>query len=91
MDWHKATREKYGFLDIRQSAEGEPLARFAVELATGKAYEELLRFPVIESRIRLWEEAVQQTPALTWQDVQGFHNYRQYVRALVEALKLQVV
>lgn len=85
------TREKYEYREIHPGKDGaQPLALFSVDMPSGQVRDELLSFTVIEARIRLWEEAVQQMPALTWQDVQGFQNYRQYVRALVEGLKSDI-
>lgn len=86
------TREKYEFREIRTDGTGsEARALFTVDLPTGQSRDELLTFTMVETRIRLWEDAVKQVPALTWQDTQGFCNYRQYIRALVEALKFQVI
>lgn len=87
------TREKYEYRALRPACapEGGSLALFVVETSSGQVRDELLGFPAIEARIRLWEEAVQKNPALTWQDVQGFQNYRQYVRALVDGLKRCIV
>ncbi len=89
----RVTREKYEYRQIHPAPipEGEPLVLFVVETPNGQTRDELLSFTTVEARIRLWEEAIQQNPALTWQDVQGFHNYRQFVRALVEGLKSYVV
>lgn len=87
----QVTREKYEFREIPLRAENaEPLALFTVDMPNGQSRDELLSFTVVETRIRLWEEAVQQMPALSWQDALGFQNYRQYVRALVEGLKTDV-
>ena len=87
----RVTRESYEFREIRLQDGREPLALFTVDTSGGQRRDELLAFTTVESRILLWEEAVQHSPALSWQDVQGFSNYRQYVRALVEGLKSQVV
>lgn len=88
----KVTREKYEFREIQSDhADKEACALFVVDLPSGQSRDELLTFTMVETRIRLWEDAVQELPALTWQDVQGFCNYRQYIRALVEALKYQVI
>lgn len=86
------TREKYEFRQIAEpTASHGYLALFTVDMPNGQSRDELLSFTTVEARIRLWEATVQQTPALTWQDVQGFQNYRQFVRALVEGLKTDVV
>jgi len=85
------TRERYEYREIHVGKDDTPtLALFTVDMPNGQSRDELLSFTTIEARIRLWEDAVQQMPALTWQDVQGFQNYRQFVRALVEGLKTDV-
>lgn len=86
------TREKYEFREVKVDRDaGTSAVLFTVDLPTGQSRDELLSFTTIETRIRLWDEAVAQTPALGWEDALGLANYHEYVRALVEGLKLQVV
>lgn len=53
----------------------------------GRTREEILSFETIQVRIRLWEDVLAQDPHRSWRDPTGQHNYREYVRALVEGVK----
>jgi hypothetical protein len=77
---------EYRYL-LHNSAAGDTRALFTVEHTSGQRRDEILSFPVIEARIRLWEDEASRMPDLVWRDRLGFLNQRQYVRALVEALK----
>lgn len=86
------TRNAYEFRDIRRGvSSGTPCARFSVELANGQTHEELLSFAVLEARIMTWEDTLQRDPGIVLRDTTGFANYRQFVRALVEGLRLQAI
>ncbi len=54
----------------------------------GRVRDEILSVSAIEVRIRIWEDALRQDPHLSWRDPNGQHNYREYVHALVECVKM---
>lgn len=65
------------------------LAVFHVTDRGGQSRDEILRFAVIEARALLWEDSCLHKPEQTRKDLWGFHNYRQYVKALVTALQYE--
>lgn len=79
----------YTFTALKMGS-NEPLASFKVEEPTGQTHEELLSLTTIEARIMLWEDALQQDPSLSWREQTRAANFRQYVQALVAALKRQL-
>lgn len=79
----RLTNTVYEFREIRPPQ----LAVFVARNNGGQCHDELLRFYVLEARALMWEEALRHNPALARQDPWGDYNYRQYVAALVEAMK----
>lgn len=80
--------DAYQYREIRRSPQGRAVACFAVESATGQYREELLALPLVEARIHLWFEqsrpAQRRAAALA---VYEQANYREYVRALLDAIR----
>jgi hypothetical protein len=81
-----ARESLYSFRSLKEGA----LATFMVEDPSGQTHEELLSLTTIEARIMLWDDALQHDPSLAWRDEIRAANYRQYVQALVAALKRQL-
>ena len=90
---HQPSYERYTYKSIMLRNAGRSCARalFVVETTSGQIREEMLDFPVIEARIRLWEDAFAHNPRLLHQDKRGYQNCRQYARALAEALKARAI
>lgn len=66
-------------------------ALFSVETTSGQIREELLDLHIVEARIRLWEDQASRDPHYMHHDKRAYLNCREFVHALTEALKRQLV